>query len=68
MFRQLCFADYTSVNVQVLGTEDTYGPHATNWKVCSAGESPHIHYPAVGSLSVKVPEKQGRKMQIAYLR
>nr|XP_023647384.1 uncharacterized protein LOC111833385 isoform X2 [Paramormyrops kingsleyae] len=32
MFRQLGFADYTSVNMQVLGTEDTYGPHATNWK------------------------------------
>ncbi|KAG7315533.1 hypothetical protein KOW79_020399 [Hemibagrus wyckioides] len=28
MFRQLGLDDYTDVNVQVLGAEDTYGPHA----------------------------------------
>ncbi|XP_060716640.1 uncharacterized protein LOC132839596 isoform X1 [Tachysurus vachellii] len=30
MFRQLGLDDYSDVNVQVLGAEDTYGPHALN--------------------------------------
>ncbi|XP_053085664.1 uncharacterized protein LOC113524573 isoform X3 [Pangasianodon hypophthalmus] len=30
MFRQLGVEDYSDVNIQVLGAEDTYGPHALN--------------------------------------
>lgn len=37
MFRQLGLDDYIDVNVQVLGTEDTYGPHAVN----TVGSSSH---------------------------
>jgi len=28
MFSQLGYEDYSAVNIQVLGSEDTYGPHA----------------------------------------
>lgn len=28
MFRQLGLEDYSDVNIQVLGAEDMYGPHA----------------------------------------
>lgn len=28
MFHQLGLEDYSEVNIQVLGAEDTYGPHA----------------------------------------
>lgn len=30
MFKQLGLEDFTSVNIQVLGAEDTYGPHSNN--------------------------------------
>ncbi|KAI7810801.1 uncharacterized protein LOC130553327 [Triplophysa rosa] len=30
IFKQLGLEDYTEVNIQVLGAEDTYGPHAVN--------------------------------------
>ncbi|XP_067259867.1 uncharacterized protein lratb.1 isoform X2 [Chanodichthys erythropterus] len=30
IFRQLGLEDYAEVNIQVLGAEDTYGPHAVN--------------------------------------
>nr|XP_055061919.1 uncharacterized protein LOC129444920 [Misgurnus anguillicaudatus] len=30
IFKQLGLEDYTDVNIQVLGAEDTYGPHAVN--------------------------------------
>ncbi|XP_051982615.1 uncharacterized protein LOC127643778 [Xyrauchen texanus] len=30
IFRQLGLENYTEVNIQVLGAEDTYGPHAVN--------------------------------------
>ncbi|MCI4393467.1 hypothetical protein PGIGA_G00157630 [Pangasianodon gigas] len=30
MFRQLGLEDYSDVNIQALGAEDTYGPHALN--------------------------------------
>ncbi|XP_036413448.1 uncharacterized protein LOC118798187 isoform X2 [Colossoma macropomum] len=30
IFRQLGLEDYSGVNIQVLGAEDTYGPHASN--------------------------------------
>ncbi|XP_030631847.1 uncharacterized protein LOC115813345 [Chanos chanos] len=30
IFKQLGLEDYSSVNIQVLGAEDTYGPHAVN--------------------------------------
>uniref|UniRef100_A0A8K9XX17 Si:ch73-132f6.5 n=1 Tax=Oncorhynchus mykiss TaxID=8022 RepID=A0A8K9XX17_ONCMY len=30
MFKQLGLEDFTAVNIQVLGAEDTYGPHSNN--------------------------------------
>ncbi|TRY84903.1 hypothetical protein DNTS_002023, partial [Danionella cerebrum] len=30
IFKQLNLEDYSEINIQVLGAEDTYGPHATN--------------------------------------
>ncbi|XP_072513605.1 uncharacterized protein lratb.1 [Salminus brasiliensis] len=30
IFRQLGLEDYSGINIQVLGAEDTYGPHASN--------------------------------------
>lgn len=34
IFKQLGLEDYTEVNIQVLGAEDTYGPHAVNTVEC----------------------------------
>lgn len=28
MFSQLGYEDYSAVNIQILGSEETYGPHA----------------------------------------
>lgn len=34
IFKQLGFEDYAEVNIQVLGAEDTYGPHAVDTVGC----------------------------------
>ncbi|MCJ8747672.1 hypothetical protein PDJAM_G00155970 [Pangasius djambal] len=36
MFRQLGLEDFSDVNIQVLGAEDTYGPHALNTELREA--------------------------------
>lgn len=44
IFKQLGLEDYTEVNIQVLGAEDTYGPHAVNTGVREAVVWMAVHH------------------------